>query len=185
MRNSIQLPPITALPTVDASQAHGVGGGESALSSASLSEHSNNKNTTVNKAVGITSDSLNGGNRRLTRSAFTKTLRDRELEMNNNSAGLSLDDSGSSSPAKHHQSSSSSLSMVIHATSRISVFDIRGLSRLKESFSALDNSVKDIQMGREKGKNKDGINILSPELVSLLWCSKIPTKSLRLFCLFV
>lgn len=149
MRSSIQLPPISALPTTGSAQAQGVGGEESA------SFPENNKITSVNK------DSLNGCTRRLTRSAFTQTLREMELEMNTISAGLSLGDTEQSSPAKHHPSSS------LHATSRISVFDIRGLSRLKESFSALDNSVKDIQMGREKGKNKDGINILSPESVSL------------------
>jgi hypothetical protein len=83
--------------------------------------------------------------------------------MNSSSAGSSLDVKAPSSPDKYPPPS---LSTALHSTSRISVFDVRGLSRLKETFSALDNSVKDIQMGREKGKNKDGINILSPELVS-------------------
>jgi hypothetical protein len=88
--------------------------------------------------------------------------------MNNSTAGSSLDEKAPSSPAKHPPPS---LSTALHSTSCISVFDIRGLSRLKETFSALDNSVKDIQMGREKGMNEDGINILSPESVSALLCT--------------
>jgi hypothetical protein len=176
VRHSIQLPPIAAPPTTVTSQAHGVGGrnlklGESASSTVRISGNSNNNITTVNNGVG-TSESQNGCSRRLTRSAFTKTLLERELEMNNSSAGSSLDEKAPSSPAKHPPPS---LPTALHSTSRISVFDVRGLSRLKETFSALDNSVKDIQMGREKGKNKDGINILSPELVSALLRTEIAT----------
>ena len=105
--------------------------------------------------------------RRLTRSAFTRTLLERELEMGNSSSshGGSL---SSPKKAQHHSPSSpDQQSHNNHPLSRVSVFEVRGLGRLKETFSALDNSVKDIQMGREKGKNKDGINILAPDQVSV------------------
>jgi hypothetical protein len=183
VRNSIQLPPIAAPPTAVSSQAHGTGGRNLKLGESNKYNNNNNV-TTANNIAGITSESQTGCSRRLTRSAFTKTLLERESEMNNSSAGSSLGDKALSSPAKHPQSS---LLTALHATNRISVFDVRGLSRLKETFSALDNSVKDIQMGREKGKNKDGINILSPELVSALLCTKIATlcqvTSMFVFCI--
>ena len=134
VRNSIQL----SAPTLPMQQ-------QQQSSSATSSNHS----------MGESAEN-DGGCRRLTRSAFTRTLLERSEEDDNNNKP-------SSSPAKHHPSSTS------HGgpQARTSVFAIRGLSHLKETFSALDNSVKDIQMGREKGNNKDGINILAPEKVSL------------------
>jgi hypothetical protein len=42
---------------------------------------------------------------------------------------------------------------------------------MKAAFSALDNSVKDVVMGREKGKNEDGINVLAPDAVSYVICA--------------
>jgi len=72
--------------------------------------------------------------------------------------------SSSSSPAKPSSCGIGAQHHHHHPPGRVSVFDVRGLSRLKETFSALDNSVKDIQMGREKGKNEDGINILAPDV---------------------
>ena len=78
---------------------------------------------------------------------------------------------GSSTSADGASSSSSSSPLKAQhqqrSNQRISVFDVRGLSRLREAFSALDNSVKDIQMGREKGNNVDGINILAQDSVSI------------------
>lgn len=131
VRNSIQL----SAPAVQMQQQQS--------SSATGSNHS----------MGESAEN-DGGCRRLTRSAFTRTLLERSEEDDNNNKP--------SSPAKQHPSSTS------HGgpQARTSVFAIRGLSHLKETFSALDNSVKDIQMGREKGNNKDGINILAPEKVS-------------------
>ena len=95
----------------------------------------------------------NGCSRRLTRSAFTKTLLERELEMDNQLPP---------SPVKQCPSL---LPPALNSANRSSVFDVRGLSRLKESFSVLDHSVKDVQMGRDKGI-KTLINILSSESVS-------------------
>lgn len=108
------------------------------------------------------------GRRPLTRSAFTKTLLERELEMSATpSSGPGGSPPRASSPARAPRPPSSA-GRPHHPPGRISVFDVRGLARLRETFSALDNSVKDIQMGREKGKNEDGINILAPDLVSHL-----------------
>jgi len=90
----------------------------------------------------------------LTRSAFTKTLREREVEMASRFASQdpSLDRSG---PRRVRQ--------------RLSVFDVRGLSRLRETFLAIDNSVNDVHMGRKAthGTVHDRINILHPVDVSL------------------
>lgn len=95
----------------------------------------------------------NGCSRRLTRSAFTKTLLEREMEMDNQLPP---------SPVKQCPSL---LPTALNSANRSSVFDVRGLSRLKESFSVLDHSVKDVQMGRETGI-KTLINILSSQSVS-------------------
>ena len=134
VRNSIQLG-APALPT--------------------MQQQPSNSSSASNHSMGESAE--NDGCRRLTRSAFTRTLLEREEEDDNNN-------NKPSSPAKQHPSTSHGP----HA--RTSVFAIRGLSHLKETFSALDNSVKDIQMGREKGNNKDGINILAPEKVSFYDC---------------
>ena len=101
-------------------------------------------------------NALSDGTRRLTRSAFTRTLLEREMDQNGDPSSPTKHSSGAAGGAQHH------------TPGRVSVFDVRGLSRLKDTFSALDNSVKDIQMGREKGKNKDGINILAPDVVSFI-----------------
>jgi len=154
VRNSIQLPPaVPRPPTSTQVQGGGSNGGRRNLKFGE-SEPSSNSN------MG-TAESSNDSCRRLTRSAFTKTLLEREMEMTSSHSPGSYHDNDPSSPTKHHPS----LTEHHHAPiSRISVFDVRGLSRLKETFSALDNSVKDIQMGREKGKNEDGINILAPDV---------------------
>lgn len=96
----------------------------------------------------------NGCSRRLTRSAFTKTLLEREMEMDNQLP-----------PSPVKQCPSLLPTALNSSANRSSVFDVRGLSRLKESFSVLDHSVKDVQMGREKGI-KTLINILSSQSVS-------------------
>ncbi|KAL7537491.1 hypothetical protein ACHAXR_008691, partial [Thalassiosira sp. AJA248-18] len=165
VRNSIQL---SFQPSAMASQqAQSQQSGRRNLNfgdSASTSHHppsSNNGSPPADSTVDM----------RLTRSAFTKTLLERELEMGNNSCSSSSshyypnnamaqhnNDNLQSSPEKQHQQYHNQ-----NGNGRISVFEVRGLARLKETFSALDNSVKDIQMGREKGKNKDGINILAPD----------------------
>lgn len=78
-------------------------------------------------------------NRRLTRSAFTRTLIAREL----NAEPIS----GQFKPPTRQ---------------RVSVFEIRGLARLRETFTAIDNSVKDIYIVKDKKRIKNGINILAP-----------------------
>lgn len=51
---------------------------------------------------------------------------------------------------------------------RNSVFDVRGLARLRETFSAIDNSVKEVRMeDQSKEGNGGGINILHPADVSV------------------
>jgi hypothetical protein len=90
--------------------------------------------------------------RRLTRSAFTKTLLEREMEM------TILQNDGESSILP------SGVNAVRH---RISVFDIRGLARLRETFSAIDNSVKEVRMEESKEGSNGGINILHPADVSV------------------
>lgn len=105
-------------------------------------------------------DGNNSSERRLTRSAFTKTLLDREKgisEMNDGESSMML---AGVSAAKH----------------RNSVFDIRGLSRLRETFSAIDNSVKEVRMEEMKDGN-GGINILHPTDVS-----DVGQNSLMLLC---
>lgn len=96
--------------------------------------------------------------RRLTRSAFTKTLLEREMEM------TILQNDGESSILP------SGVNAVRH---RISVFDIRGLARLRETFSAIDNSVKEVRMEESKERSNGGINILHPAAVSLFVVSMI------------
>jgi hypothetical protein len=86
-------------------------------------------------------ESHNSSDRRLTRSAFTKTLMEREKM----------------------DGESSMLNTVRH---RVSVFDVRGLARLRETFSAIDNSVKEVRMEEMKDGNGCGINILRPADVS-------------------
>ena len=78
-------------------------------------------------------------NKRLTRSAFTKTLIEREQEAEPMSGQIKP-------PARQ----------------RVSVFEVRGLARLRETFTAIDNSVKDIYITRDKKRIKNGINILAP-----------------------
>jgi len=78
-------------------------------------------------------------NKRLTRSAFTRTLIERELEAE--------PISGQFKPPTRQ---------------RVSVFEIRGLARLRETFTAIDNSVKDIYIVRDRKRIKNGINILAP-----------------------
>jgi hypothetical protein len=108
----------------------------------------------VSSQINMTEFENGGCSRRLTRSAFTKTLLERELEMDNQLP-----------PSPVKQCPSLVPPTTLNSANRSSVFDVRGLSRLKESFSVLDHSVKDVQMGREKGI-KSLINILSPESVS-------------------
>jgi hypothetical protein len=91
--------------------------------------------------------------RRLTRSAFTKTLQEREMGITENNDGESsmLPSSGVNSAVRH----------------RNSVFDVRGLARLRETFLAIDNSVKEVRMeDQSKEGNGGGINILHPADVS-------------------
>ena len=78
-------------------------------------------------------------NKRLTRSAFTRTLIERELDAE--------PCSGQFKPPTRQ---------------RVSVFEIRGLARLRETFTAIDNSVKDIYIGGDKKRIKRGVNILAP-----------------------
>lgn len=87
--------------------------------------------------------------RRLTRSAFTKTLQEREMGM-----------------AENNDGESSMLPSGVNARHRNSVFDVRGLARLRETFSAIDNSVKEVRMEESKEGNGAGINILHPADVS-------------------
>jgi len=165
VRNSIQLSfqPQTGSqapqPTQTQAQAQG---GRRNLNFGETAQHSSSNNMGSTESGYATNGS--GCERRLTRSAFTKTLLEREMEMSSPSKSGTSKSSfveRESSPIKaQHQS----LEGRKHQNGRVSVFDVRGLARLRETFSALDNSVKDIQMGREKGKNKDGINILAPDL---------------------
>lgn len=186
MRKSIQLPPHAAPLVTVTSRKHArklkLGEGES--SSMNLAKNNSNTNFDEDKALG--SENGCSTNRRLTRSALNKTLLERDSE---SSAQDKV-----SSPAKNHpQSSSSKLATTgpHHSPNRVSVFDIRGLSRLKATFSALDNSVKDVVMGREKGKNEDGINILAPDVVSTDSCwiecllPSISSLILQTFCHFL
>jgi len=100
----------------------------------------------------------NEGSRRLTRLAFTKTLLEREMEMTTEDSNKKP-----ASPAKPFVPSSSTAL----GQGRTSVFAIRGLSHLKETFTALDNSVDSVKdthlMGRGRGKGNDEINILALE----------------------
>ena len=196
VRKSFQFPPpphAGPVVTVSSSQPHGAVSGARKLKLGELppksSRNSANNNNTDNINLfdgGNTSaseadhgcSSAATSSRRLTRSALNKTLLERDSE-----SSAVQQDKESPSPAKNYPPSSSSTSTTAtnaaahYAPSRVSVFDIRGLSRLKATFSALDNSVKDIVMGREKGKNKDGINILAPDAVSCYCaCCLSPNK---------
>ncbi len=169
MRKSIQLPPHAAPVVTVASQTHVRGArrlqlGEVESTSKNLTQNDNNTKFGVNNAPG-TDHGCSTSSKRLTRSALNKTLLERDSES-------SAQDTDSSPAKKHPPSMSSTLTTTTapHAPSRVSVFDVRGLSRLKATFSALDNSVKDVVMGREKGKNEDGINILAPDIVSSVIC---------------
>ncbi|KAL7468394.1 hypothetical protein ACHAXS_008615 [Conticribra weissflogii] len=104
-------------------------------------------------------ESSNGAmlDRRLTRSAFTKTLREREMEMLSQAAAAAA------------AGKSSYMDPVGNVRQRVSAFDVRGLGRLRETFAAIDNSVKDAQMGKTPhGKNSGAVNILLPHDVSVL-----------------
>eukprot|EP00581_Thalassiosira_minuscula_P006248 CAMPEP_0183745226 /NCGR_PEP_ID=MMETSP0737-20130205/66131_1 /TAXON_ID=385413 /ORGANISM="Thalassiosira miniscula, Strain CCMP1093" /LENGTH=1010 /DNA_ID=CAMNT_0025980885 /DNA_START=93 /DNA_END=3124 /DNA_ORIENTATION=+ len=156
VRNSIQLPSMVS----QAQQTQTQGGrrnlnfGDSSASSQTDPNSGNNNN----------SNNVSNSNMRLTRSAFTKTLLERELEMSSPDKYSSVrDTTGASSPRKAQHPPSSSEPQHYQNNDRVSVFYVRGLARLKETFSALDNSVNDIKMGREKGNNKDGFNILAPD----------------------
>jgi len=90
--------------------------------------------------------------RRLTRSAFTKTLREREMEMLSQAAAAAA------------AGKSSYMDPIGNVRQRVSAFDVRGLGRLRETFAAIDNSVKDAQMGKTSpGKNSGVVNILFPQ----------------------
>lgn len=93
-------------------------------------------------------ESNNSAERRLTRSAFTKTLQEREMGNDGESSMLPSPSGGS---AVRH---------------RNSVFDVRGLARLRETFAAIDDSVKEVRMEETKEGDGDGINILHPVDVS-------------------
>ena len=137
VRNSIQLRPSAPPPTTSSSSV------------------------ILSPARNQSADGTSGEDdtRRLTRSAFTRTLLEQELEKE-----TSNDNNKPPSPTKHALSSSTTA----HGPQqRTSIFNIRGLAHLKETFSALDNSVKDVQMGRGLAyylrENEDEINILAPE----------------------
>ena len=100
-----------------------------------------------------------GARRPLTRAAFTRTLLARERERS------SPPPSPSRQPSSPQPASPSRLSQP-HG-SRVSVFDVRGLARLRDTFAALDNSVNDIKLGKEQENNQDGVNILVPNSVRL------------------
>ena len=169
MRKSIQLPPPAAPVVTVVSQTHVSGARKLQLSEVesitqNLTENDANTQFCVNNAPG-SDHGCRTSSKRLTRSALNKTLLERDSESSAQETGLPL-------VKKHPPSMSSALTITsaLHAPSRVSVFDVRGLSRLKATFSALDNSVKDVVMGREKGENEDGINILAPDVVSSIIC---------------
>ncbi|KAL7486980.1 hypothetical protein ACHAW6_012572 [Cyclotella cf. meneghiniana] len=149
VRNSIQLsfsqgPNSTAVPQPQQ------GGRRNLLSS--MGEETDDTAETESQCINNMNDVNTSLERRLTRSAFTKTLLEREMEM------TILQNDGESSILP------SGVNAVRH---RISVFDIRGLARLRETFSAIDNSVKEVRMEESKERSNGGINILHPAAVSL------------------
>ena len=148
VRSSIQLS-YSGKSTTAGSTQHG--GGRRNLMSA-ISEKSEVATDAAMEDVNNSQESNNSSDRRLTRSALTRTLLEREQGM----AGLLNDGESSMLP-----------SGVDAVKRRISVFDIRGLARLRETFSAIDNSVKEV--GREQSREGNGtLNILLPTDVCYL-----------------
>lgn len=96
-------------------------------------------------------ESNNSAERRLTRSAFTKTLQEREMGMVENDGESSMLPTPSGGGA---------------VRLRNSVFAVRGLARLRETFAAIDNSVKEVRMEETNEGDGDGPNILLPATVS-------------------
>ena len=92
--------------------------------------------------------------RRLTRSAFTRTLLEREGGAAR--GGSDHDDaSPSSSPAKGRGGTGR----------RVSVFAVRGLSRLRETFAALDDSVRNLGRDRVADVGGGAVDIIGPDEV--------------------
>ena len=118
-----------------------------------MGEEADDTAETESQCMNNINDANTSLERRLTRSAFTKTLLEREIEM------TILQNDGESSILP------SGVNAVRH---RISVFDIRGLAILRETFSAIDNSVKEVRMEESKEGNNGGINILHPADVSVI-----------------
>ena len=117
-----------------------------------ISEKSEVATDAAMEDVNNSQESNNSSDRRLTRSALTRTLLEREQGM----AALLNDGESSMLP-----------SGVDAVKRRISVFDIRGLARLRETFSAIDNSV--MEVGREQSREGNGtLNILLPTDVCYL-----------------
>eukprot|EP00804_Cyclotella_cryptica_P003789 CCRYP_008928-RA/>CCRYP_008928-RA protein AED:0.28 eAED:0.28 QI:0/0.57/0.5/1/0.57/0.37/8/7179/728 len=144
VRNSIQLSfSQGAHPTAAPSLQQG--GRRNLLSS--MGEETDDIPETEAQGIHATNDAHTSLERRLTRSAFTKTLLEREMEM------TVLQNDGETSILP------SGVNAVRH---RISVFDIRGLARLRETFSAIDNSVNEVRMEESKEGCNGGINILHP-----------------------
>ena len=150
VRSSIQLS-YSGKSTTAGSTQHG--GGRRNLMSA-ISEKSEVATDAAMEDVNNSQESNNSSDRRLTRSALTRTLLEREQGM----AALLNDGESSMLP-----------SGVDAVKRRISVFDIRGLARLRETFSAIDNSVKEV--GRKESREGNGngtLNILLPTDVCYL-----------------
>ena len=161
VRSSIQLS-YSGKSTTAGSTQHG--GGRRNLMSA-ISEKSEVATDAAMEDVNNSQESNNSSDRRLTRSALTRTLLEREQGM----AALLNDGESSMLP-----------SGVDAVKRRISVFDIRGLARLRETFSAIDNSVKEV--GRKESREGNGngtLNILLPTDVCYLplFCCMIDDMS--------
>lgn len=149
VRSSIQLSYSGKSATACSTQH----GGRRNLMSA-ISEKSEVAPDAVMQDTNNSQESNNSSDRRLTRSALTRTLLEREQGM----AGLLNDGESSMLP-----------SGVDAVKCRISVFDIRGLARLRETFSAIDSSVKEVR--REESREENGnetLNILLPTDVRYL-----------------
>eukprot|EP00804_Cyclotella_cryptica_P003787 CCRYP_008928-RB/>CCRYP_008928-RB protein AED:0.16 eAED:0.12 QI:0/0.54/0.5/1/0.54/0.41/12/11630/1488 len=141
VRNSIQLSfSQGAHPTAAPSQQ---GGRRNLLSS--MGEETDDIPETEASGIHATNDAHTSLERRLTRSAFTKTLLEREMEM------TVLQNDGETSILP------SGVNAVRH---RISVFDIRGLARLRETFSAIDNSVNEVRMEESKEGHGEACQLL-------------------------
>ena len=113
----------------------------------------------------------NGGqeNRRLTRSAFTRTLLEREEEGTSREGGHDATNAvPSSSPVRAGTRGA--------ADRRVSVFAVRGLSRLRDTFAALDDSVRNL--GRtdraEDGGGGGAVDIIGPDEVRQVRVSSLP-----------